>query len=380
MNSDQLKKNQIYILFGIATLIGVFIVKDYITPVILGIFIAILTKPLFNMFLKSTVKLHWKNFVKLFYKTKTEVDGNRVIASFMTVITTLVTLSIFTILVLTLTGSSLRFIFNQPIDEGINAIISNPAVKENFGQYYEENDLKQRINNFLDQYKPSKLLTSQGQEIIKNNDSRVTLSRYLTSFANNLFYFLINFIIFMFSWIVMLISGKQLLAFMYKFSFFNKEEQEVINQDIVTAVRNVIIGNTVSGGIISLTVIAIGLYFKIPLLAVWAIFAFFIGFLPLSPSELAYLPVLIGIFFIHGIQPLIIVAIMIELFILILNNAVLPRITAGKETNPLLILISVFTAIATFGFAGFVIGPVLVYLLMALYKIANNRREAQLVI
>jgi predicted PurR-regulated permease PerM len=106
---------------------------------------------------------------------------------------------------------------------------------------------------------------------------------------------------------------------------------------------------------------------------VWALLSFVIGFLPLSPSELAFLPVIIGVFLIRDIGTALTIAVIIELCILILNNAILPRITAGKETNPLLILVSVFAAINMFGFAGFVIGPVFVYLMMAFYKIADAR-------
>jgi predicted PurR-regulated permease PerM len=366
---------QIYILFFIASAICLFIIKDYLTSIILGSFIAILTTPLFNMLLRVTAKFHWKNFISLFYKNKSEVDGNKVLAALSTVLISLGIITLLISLVGTITGSSLKVAFNQPIDEGIYSIMSNPTFKSNFGQFYDEKDAKQRISQFLDQYKPSAIITKQSNNIITNNESRVTIGKYISSFFTNLFSFLIYLIIFMFTWIVMLINGKDLIKFLYKFAFLTPEEQGIISVDVTTAIKNVLIGNAVSGLIIAFTVAGLCVFFKIPLVAVWAILSFFIGFLPLTPSEIAYLPVLIGVFFTSGLQTTIILAICIELYILVLNNAVLPKITAGKETNPLLILISVFTAINVFGFAGFVIGPVFVYLLMAIYKIADKRRQ-----
>jgi predicted PurR-regulated permease PerM len=371
MNSN--KYLHIYILIFIATSISVYIVKDYITPVLLGIFVAIITHPMYNFFFNGTSKLHWKNIFSLFYKNKTEIDGNKAISAVLTVLA-----SIFIIFVAlgtagTLAGSSVKTIVNQPLDEGVYTILSNQSFKSTFGGFYDEKEVKSKVSEFLKQYEPSKLLSSGGSTLITNSENRVTISRITSSFFTNLFAFIIELIVFLFTWIVILISGKELLAFVYKFTFLDKTEQEMINNDIIASVRNVILGNVTSGTVMALVSTAVCIYFNIPLVGVWAFAAFAIGFLPLTPSELAVVPSLLGVFFTQGPTVALILAICLEVFILILNNAVLPRITAGKETNPLLILLSVFTAINLFGFAGFVIGPVFVYLMMALYRIAYNR-------
>jgi predicted PurR-regulated permease PerM len=375
MNDKKTQLNQIYILFFVASTIALFIIKDYLTPLILGMFIAILCTPLFNFLLKYTVKLHWKKILSFFYKNNTEVDENRIIAAMGTVITTVGLIALIFTLIGTLAGNNLKFIFNQPIDEGISTIMANPTFKDTFGQYYDEKDAKTKITEFLNQYKPITIINSQGKNIVNNSETRVTVSKYLSSIFANFFNFAIFMVVFLFSWIVMMISGKDLLNFMYKFSFLNKDEQNIVNTDVNSAVKNVLIGNAIGGTLISLGVSAVCIYFKIPLVAIWAILAFFIGFLPLTASEFGFLPVLVGVFFTAGLQATVIAAIIAEIYILILNNVVLPKITAGKETNPLLILVSVFAAINFFGFSGFVIGPICVYLLMALYKIAEARRK-----
>lgn len=369
------KYSYIYLLLGVASAIGFFIIKDYITSLLLGSFIALITYPLFKLFQAFTVKLHWKSFLNLFYKNKSEIDSNKAIAAVLTVLTTigLVVLSVY--LVGLFAGNNLKFIFQQPIETQVVELVQNPAFKERFQGLYDEKDLKDRIGEFFNQYKPSKLLSLQGSKLIENSENRVTAQRLVTILFTNVFNFFIYFVVFMFTWIIMLVTGRELLQFCYQFTFLTEDEQKTINQDISSGVKNVIIGNVVSGLLIAFMVAFIGLYFKIPLVSVWAILAFFIGFLPLSPSEAAFIPVLTGIFFTKGITTLIIVAVLLEIYILILNNIVLPKITAGKETNPLLILISVFTAINIFGITGFVIGPVFVYFMMALYKIADNRLE-----
>jgi predicted PurR-regulated permease PerM len=375
MNDKKTQLNQIYILFFVASTIALFIIKDYLTPLILGMFIAILCTPIFNFLLKYTVKLHWKKVLSFFYKNNTEVDENRIIAAVGTVLTIVGSIAIIVTLFGTIAGSNLKFIFNQPIDEGISIIMANPTFKDTFGQYYDEKEAKLKITEFLNQYKPATLINSQGKNIVNNTETRLTFSKYISTFFTNFFNFAIFMVVFLFSWIVMMISGKDLLRFMYKYSFLTKEEQNIVNTDVNSAVKNVLIGNAIGGTLIALGVAAICIYFKIPLVAIWSILSFFIGFLPLTPSELGFMPVLIGVFFTAGLQATIIAAIIAEIYILILNNIVLPKITAGKETNPLLILVSVFAAINFFGFSGFVIGPICVYLLMALYKIAEARRK-----
>jgi predicted PurR-regulated permease PerM len=373
MNDKKTQQNQIYILFFIASIIGLFIVKDYLTPLILGMFIAILSMPLFHFLLQFTVRLHWKKVLNFFYKNNTEVDENRIIAAVGTVLTTVGMIALLVSLIGTVAGNNLKFVFNQPIDEGISTIMANPTFKTTFGQYYDEKEAKLKITEFFNQYKPATIINSQGKNIVTNSETRITVSKYLSTIFTNFFNFAIFMVIFLFSWIVMMISGKDLLNFIYKFAFLTKDEQNIVNTDVNSAVKNVLIGNAVGGSLISLGVAALCIYFKIPLVAIWSILAFFIGFLPLTASEIGFVPVLVGIFFTSGLQATVIAAIIAEVYILILNNILLPKITAGKETNPLLILVSVFAAINFFGFAGFVIGPILVYLLMALYKIADAR-------
>lgn len=371
MNS--IKYLQIYILVFIATIISIFIVKDYITPVLLGIFISIITHPMYIFFYKGTSKLHWKNMMSLFFKNNTEIDGNKAISASLTVLATIFIIVIALGTAGSLAGNSIKTIVNQPLDEGVYTILSNQSFKSTFGEFYDEKEVKTKVSEFLKQYEPSKILSTSGTTLITNSENRVTISRITSSFFTNLFAFIIVLIVFLFTWIVILISGKELLAFVYKFTFLEKNEQEMINNDVIASVRNVILGNVTSGTVMALVSTGVCVYFNIPLVGVWALAAFTIGFLPLSPSELAVVPALLGVFFTQGPAAALILAICLELFILVLNNAVLPRITAGKETNPLLILLSVFTAINLFGFAGFVIGPVFVYLLMALYRIAYNR-------
>ena len=366
----------IYIYLAIGSLIGIMIIKDYIVSVILGSFFAIITYPLYLLFLKLTTKFqNVKSLLSRILKIKssTLIHENKTLSSVFTVFTTflIVVISLYTIGLFA--GNSLKTVIDQPIEEGISIIIANPSLKQNFGSFYNEADVNNTVSQYLKQFETTNILKTEGTKILSNNETRNTISRFVNGFFANLITFFIYLLIMLFSWVVMLINGKDILKFLYKYTFLRTEEQNIINKDVTTAVRNIITGNIVSGILISLAVTLLCLYFKIPLVIVWAIFAFFIGFLPLSPSELAYLPVIVGVFFTAGPTTALITAILIELYIFILNNAILPKITAGKEINPLLILMSVFAAITIFGFAGFVIGPVFAYLMMALFKISNTR-------
>ncbi|MGL4759013.1 MAG: AI-2E family transporter [Patescibacteria group bacterium] len=370
----ELKQNKliyIYLIIGLATLIGLNVISGYILPLLLGVLVSIITAPIFNMFMTSTVKLHWKSFLNIFYKRKSEVDPNSIISALMTVLTTLGVIVLSVYLVGLFAGNNLKFIFNEPLDKQAIELIQNPTFKDKFGQFYNEEDLKKRITTLYEEYRPTNLINNA--RITQSKELQGTALSVAQKFFKNASDGIIFFIVFIFTWIIMLISGKDLLNFMYKFTPFSDEEKTLINQDVSSGVNNVIIGNVVSGLLIALGVAIIGLTFGVKLVAVWSTLAFFIGFLPLSPSELGFAPVLIGILFNQGLTTFLIVAVVIEIYILILNNFVLPKITAGKETNPLLILVSVFSGISIFGVFGFIVGPVFVYLMMALYRIASNR-------
>jgi predicted PurR-regulated permease PerM len=367
------KKNfQVYSLFITACLICIYLLKDYIGFIILGTFIAVLTYPLFGYFLKFTVKFHYRNFFKLFWKNPSEIDENRTIAAFATILTTFSIVALSLTLFVGIAGSS----FSGMFDEGWEKSIDKITVNQTFKNIFEPVNItpitiKEKIRE----------LTGEVSNQAKKSENITSAASFSKKLLEGFASFLIYFIVFLFSWVVMLISGESLVAFMYRFTFLNKDEQNIINHDFVQAIKNVIIGNAISGTFIVFMMIILGLIFNTPLLIIWIVIGFFIGFLPLSPSELAYLPILVSVFFSEkvifgsqGVTQTLIVFAIIEGYIMIINNLILPKITAGKETNPLLILVSIFSSISIFGFVGFIIGPVLVYFAMALFKIADARR------
>lgn len=354
-------KNSINYLLAIALVIVIAMTKDYLAFIFLGGFVAIITYPLYQFFIKATIGLNYKYIISFFTKGDRNVDPNKSVATLLTLLTaTFVVVGLFGLVSFT-AGSAVQKSLATNWESGIDAILAN---KEGGSLLLNNGITKEVISS-----KVNGGLTS----LFKFDVDFNKITNFSSTFVSNVTNFLINFIVFLFSWAVLTSSGKDMLEFTYKFTDLNSVEQDIVNTDVISAVRNVLLGNFVSGLAVATAVSIIGLYFHLPLVLVFALIAFIIGFLPLSPSELAFIPVLIGCYFSSGIIPTIIVAIIAEMFVLALNNLVLPKITAGKENNPLLILVSIFSSITFFGFAGFIIGPVLIYFAMALVKIASSR-------
>jgi predicted PurR-regulated permease PerM len=365
---------QIYGLFAVATIILLVLVRGYISYIVLGTFFAVITYSMFKAYLKLTAKMHYRNWLKIFWKTEYQIDGNKAIAALFTVLTTIAIIALTATIFGSFIGRNLSGLVNEGWDKSIDNIAANPAFKERFNQYGIDGEvLKEKVRGLSSQAL-SQFGFGAGEGSSEGGISKAAnIGTVLIASVTN---FIVYFVVFMFSWVVMLVSGESLMKFLYRFSFLDKDEQAIVNTDFIQAIKNVIIGNIVSGLLVVALVLIIGIYYSIPLLGIWAFLAFFIGFLPLSPSELSYVPLLIGIYFTRGATDALVVAAIIEVYTLAVNNLILPRITAGKETNPLLILVGVFSAITIFGFVGFVIGPVLVYIAMSFYKIAEKRRAA----
>jgi predicted PurR-regulated permease PerM len=102
---------------------------------------------------------------------------------------------------------------------------------------------------------------------------------------------------------------------------------------------------------------------------IYTILIFFIGFLPLSPNEFAYL-IPLSAAFSKNLWLGLGLAIICEIFILWINYSFLPKVIAtNKQASPLLIITSVLSGIAIFGPLGFIIGPVLLAMVRTLYSI-----------
>jgi predicted PurR-regulated permease PerM len=338
----------------------------FITPLLLGLITATLTFPIYNYF-----SIRISRF-KFFSKISTTLGG----------IFTILLISIILFAGIDFLGSQVareapnfvsgiaNFARNIPKNEmllknlekiGIsreNTKIGSDKINQEINKYFVQDGTKQRLNVELQPADFTRIFNFSG------------------GLFKIIFDYLVYFVIFLLAWFNSLTSGKQWLETVFKISPFSNEEQKSICRDLKSGVSNVVYANLLSGLIHAVVCFVIMLIFGVPNIFILTILIFFIGVLPLSPSELAYaLPLLI----ILPNNPIavIIMAPIAELIILFVNYVLMPNIiNSGQEGNPLLIITSILSGITIFGLMGFIIGPMIMILIQTLYGILVSRSEA----
>jgi len=383
--------------FSVAVLFSILIVG--LNPILLvcTAFLAILTKPVYKAFLKFgvLVELKSKSLIKKFFfkfyqshfkNFKEPVQAYpgienkfQTVSAILTILTT--TLVMIGLLSLIIT----MFIQDVPkvkIDLNVNleTIAKSPDLEKflaiPMGEERAKKVIDENYNSFKNQIQSIQQLNFDGISSPDFNqrasDVAFRIVNYLLTFAGSLIF---NFIIMAIAWFFLLTDGGKLLKIFYNLSPFTPDEQVLINGYVQNAVRNVILGNITSGLSNAIAVYFLTSAFNIPFGFLMTIIAFFVGFLPLTPSEIAFIGPVGYLFAQNQVSAAIWVIILAESLILITNYVVLPKIIGGKSVHPFFILAAAFMAIATIGIIGFIIGPVCVFLMVALYKVYVQRKE-----
>jgi predicted PurR-regulated permease PerM len=337
--------------------------RSFTTPLLLGLIFATLTYPIYDFYLKKVF-----NFL-----------GDRKSIAISAITTILAVLAVITILINVVATQLIREVpdfaqasvtFAQSLPN--NTELVNTLSGFGFSQDYVKDMLKNIEmqvegigKNVSSDSSPASDFLNQANINNAFNFSRQTL--------NVLFNQLVYLSIFILSWFQCLMNGKNWLEHIFKLLPFNDKEVLNITNDFRDGVRNVIYANLLSGFIHALTCFIFMWIFGIPNMFLLSILIFFIGVLPLSPSELGYLIPILLVFPSNPLAALIFACIG-EAIILWVNYILIPKIIAsGEEGNPLLILTSILSGISIFGLMGFIIGPLIIICIQTLYRILMKR-------
>lgn len=342
MNGDKIVGQKIFF-FSVSLLLVVavyFIFNfEYRTPILSGFIFAALTYPLFELQLKFVEKFkHRIGFLKL------------PVIALSTVIITFLVLSFFsTYVVSQLTrevNNSIPFLVSKA-NELIQSNQFNDLVSFLGFSKAETTGFSNTLSKQISDYAASNLNFGNLTNVYSVG------SKLLTTVFNQLLFV----VIFIIAWYNGLVFGAGWVRQLVSIIPIETHQKELIKKDLQLGIRNVIYANLVSGLTNGIIVFLIMSIFSIPGAFIAFIFAFSIGFLPLTPSELSYIPALIYLFFVNPILALVL-AIILELFLLFLNYVLLPKVVlTGTQGNPLFIITSVLSGITIFGLMGFIIGP-----------------------
>lgn len=336
--------------------------QPYITPLLLGFIFAALSYPIHN-FLLNKIK---------FEKIK---------ASLAAIVTILVLSTTFITIINVMTRELVKEVpkFGIAIINFLDELPDNESVLD-FSKNFNltKDDVREGVEVLKSRAFINTNLTSQNSgdrnisEIFSQENINNAFGVSRQAF-NYVFTQLLYLVIFYLAWFNGLVYGKKWLDDLFEITPLVDSEIKEIKQDLTVGIRNVIYASLLSGGIHTVVVVLVMLFFGLPNVTIVAIAVFLIGLLPLSPSELGYAIPIILLFQVNPLAAIIFIPIA-ELIILYINYVLLPKVIAGGESgNPLLILTSIFTGLVIFGIMGFIIAPVLMILIQTLYKILVSR-------
>ena len=190
---------------------------------------------------------------------------------------------------------------------------------------------------------------------------------------SSLFTQIVYIVIFLLAWFNGLVFGSKWIDTLINLFPLYNHESSSIKKNLAMGIRNVIYANLLSGILNMFGITLLCLIFGIPNIFILIVFAFIVGFLPISPSELAYVYPVIYILYLNPILG-IVALILVEAYILWQNYVFLPGIVlSGTSGNPLFIITSVIAGISIFGVMGFIIGPAIMIFVNTLGGILMNR-------
>src|SRR3989344_3041107 len=199
-----------------------------------------------------------------------------------------------------------------------------------------------------------------------------TAYKSITSFV--LWVFILFFTLFYF-----LIDGKKTLRYLMNLSPLKNEHDKLLIQKFVSISRATIKGNLVVGviqgfmGGISFAIAGV------PSPAIWGLIMVFFSVIPMIGAGIIWLPAGIILLLLGQIWQGVFILAFGGLVISSIDNILPPKLV-GKDTamHPLLIFFSTLGGIYLFGLPGFVMGPIIVSLFMALSDIYSIEFRDQL--
>lgn len=193
--------------------------------------------------------------------------------------------------------------------------------------------------------------------------------------ANFLFMTLIMF----FAMYYFLISGKEFVTKIMRLSPLRNSHEKILIEKFTSISSATIKGSLVIGiiqGVVGGTLFAL---VGIPSAAVWGIVMAFISLIPVVGTGLIWLPAGLFMIFIGNIwQGIVILAVGVGI-ISTIDNFLKPKLVGrNTEMHPLMILFAMLGGMNLLGFFGFIIGPIIVALFIALWDIYGVEFKGQL--
>lgn len=250
-----------------------------------------------------------------------------------------------------------------------------------FGQviYNEIAGLYERYSNgalVIDRSQIIASLPEQAQRFIENfseelNDFVAQLSSQLfssvTTVASNIASFVAAFFIFLFTLYYLLKDGPRIKEALFEISPLAPQQAQKLWAKLVSAVNGVVRGSFFVA-LIQGTAATIGyLIFGLPEPFLWGAFTVMASFVPMVGTAVVILPAVVYLAITGAVPAAIGLAIWGAVVVGLSDNFVVPKLIGGSiKLHPILVLLAVVGGLQFFGVLGFLIGPIIMAIFVAM--------------
>jgi len=347
----QLKNYNVYFFFGILILVSVatfFIFKPFLVALLLAAMLAVLFQ---------------KPYEYLLSKTGNRKGLSSLITSMLILLLIIIPVTIISVLV----G---------------NEVISSYQSIADSGDFYQNqiNPLIEKIqtNPFYEIFGLQQVLGKEAFAQYSGQFGKLVLAFLQTAYLNAAHIILMIFVMF-FSLYYFFIDGKDVVKKVKYISPLRDSHENMLVEKFISISRATIKGNLVVAiiqGTLGATLFAaVGIQSAI----IWGVAMMFLSLLPMMGTSLVWFPAGIIMLMMGNIWQGIVILVLGFTIISTIDNVLSPELI-GKDTqlHPLLLFFAILGGLPLFGFAGFIVGPVIVALFVSMWEIYGVEFKSQL--
>lgn len=204
---------------------------------------------------------------------------------------------------------------------------------------------------------------------LNNFASRITANAFQTfsQIVSNIASFILSFFLVMFTTYYLLKDGRHFKQVVMDLSPINNAQEDILFNKIARAVNGVVKGMFFIALVQGL-VATIGFFmFGVPNPLLWGMFTVMMALVPTVGTSLSIIPAVLYLLVTGHSGAAVGLAVWGALAVGLVDNFIGPRIIGGNvKVHPLLVLLSVLGGVAFFGFIGFLLGPILMAVFVAM--------------
>ena len=337
MKHENDKNVLFYILMGVVTLLFLWLLKPFFFPVFWAAVIAGIARP-------------------LYFKINERIGRP--------------TLS------LTLLFLALAFVLMVPL-AGLGVLILNESADlykmMRPGAYSVNEGVQRMIDAMTDNYLARLVNIDREMIIAKSIEAVRSFANYLvvhlTKITQNTLGLVVQFGIMLYTLFYFLKDGEKFIEMMAKVMPMDEEKQQFLFRKFIAAARSTLKATLIIGGIQGAIGSVVFLIGGVKGAFVWGALMIFMSIIPVVGNAIIWVPAGVIMLLMGNIWQGIMILTAGVFLISAVDNLIRPVLVGRDvEMHPLLIFLSTLGGIALFGFSGFVIGPVVTALLIAVWE------------